>query len=77
MFQIVNGETNIEKYKCSFVNLALPYFGFSEPLPPKKTKYNDTEWTLWDRLAILVSISLWFCIYLKKCFLASILAKFE
>lgn len=27
----------------------MPFFGFSEPLPAPKNKYNDTEWTLWDR----------------------------
>jgi len=52
LFKIINGEDNIEKYKCCFVNLALPFFGFSEPLPPKKSKYNDTDWTLWDRFEL-------------------------
>jgi len=52
IFKVLNGEKDIEKYKCSFVNLALPYFGFSEPLPPKKAKYNEVEWTQWDRFEL-------------------------
>ena len=32
--------------------MALPFFGFSEPIAAAKKKYGDTEWTLWDRFEL-------------------------
>lgn len=52
MIKYINNCKDIESYKNGFVNLALPFFGFSEPVAAKKEKYYDIEWTAWDRIEI-------------------------
>ena len=43
---------DIEKYRNSFANLALPMFSMDEPATTKIIKYRYLSWTLWDRWVI-------------------------
>lgn len=57
LYKVIDEKKTVEEYKNGFVNLALPFFGFSEPVASPKDKYKGKEGDvsidkLWDRFEI-------------------------
>lgn len=52
LYKVVQGHRRLSSYRNAFLNLALPFVAFSEPLACPRNKYYEVEWTLWDRFEV-------------------------
>ncbi|KAI5952453.1 UBA1 [Candida jiufengensis] len=59
LYKVVDKKDDIEQYKNGFINLALPFIGFSEPIKSNKAKYGSKEFDeVWDQIIIDKDITL-------------------
>lgn len=58
LYKLIQGHKKLDSYRDNFLNLALAYLGYAEPMRAPRTKYYDKEFTLWDRFELDGEITL-------------------
>jgi ubiquitin-activating enzyme E1 len=56
-YKVILGH-NMEQYRNTFANLALPLISMAEPVPPKTFTHLNLRWSIWDRWVITGNITL-------------------
>jgi len=52
LYKLAQGKTNLEQFKNSYANLAIPVFNMADAVPPASYKYKDKKFTTWDSVKI-------------------------
>lgn len=52
LYKIMQEVDDLEKYNNGFINLALSYFGFSDPMAPLVTEFRGKKFTMWEHFEV-------------------------
>ena len=58
LYKVVQGHNKLDQFRSGFINLALPYFGFADPIQSKINKFQSKDYTIWDHIEIREEMTL-------------------